>query len=119
LETLLIQDWITLQFNAKLNLTQGAHGWVDVGHYEDVLLYVDIKEQSGLAATLALQTAPVAQDAAFVPVANVPVAAGLTTISLLGEYSNVPVGRLLRWQFIANGTSTATFRIWAAAYSLA
>lgn len=119
MDTLLIQDWTTLQSNGKFNVTQGAHTWVDMGNYEDLVLYVDIKEQSGPAATLALQSAPVAQDSAFVPLASIALGVGITAIPLAAAYSALPMARFLRWQFITNGSTTTTFRIWAAAYALA
>jgi hypothetical protein len=118
LESILLQDWVTLSTSATATtITQGADSWLDVGAFEDLVFYLDVKLASG-SPVINYQTAPVPEEASFTALLpGINMATGVTTNSVLAVFAGVPVARFLRWQL--TGTSAyATFRIWVSAYSL-
>lgn len=117
METLLLQDWITLSTSVDL-LTQSASSWLDVNAYEDIVLFLEVKEQSGFSPVISYQTAPVRENAAFVTLTRMAFSVGTTVTPILAAYASLPVSRFLRWQIASDGQCDATFRIWVAAYSL-
>ena len=123
MDTLLLQDWITVQGFAPTvsAITQAADSWLDMGDYEDIVLYADATGVTG-TVLFAVQTAPSRQETSFVNMFNAGggTPAGVHALPLLGPYAGVPVSRFLRWQVTTTGTGLwgATFRLLLAAYSL-
>ena len=118
MHALLFQNWVTLSTTPDfLTITQGATSWLDVAAFEDLVFFLEVKLQSGVA-TVNYQTAPVPEEAAFVTMLpSVPLVAGVRADRVLASNAQVPVARHLRWQLTGSAIS-ATFRIWVAAYSL-
>lgn len=119
MQTLLLQDWITLSTSLGSHTTQGASSWLEMGAFEDVVFFLDVKQQSGVVAHLTYQTAPVPQDSAFVPLLpSITLSTGTRADAALAVCATTPIARFLRWQLFCDGATSVTFRIWVAAYSL-
>jgi hypothetical protein len=121
MDTILLQDWITLVANGTI--TQGADSWIDVSDYEDLVIYLEVKlfaSTLGPGILMNYQTAPNYLDSDFITIASFAPAVGLRTDSFLASYATVPIAKYFRWQLTSNdgGHGTATFRAWAAGYSL-
>jgi hypothetical protein len=116
-QTLLLQDWLTVQCSVD-SVTQSASSWLDVKEFEDLVFFLDVKQQSGPPTVISYQTAPARENAAFVTLLSTSLVAGTTATALLATYASVPVARFLRWQLSADGAFNTTFRVWVAAHSL-
>jgi hypothetical protein len=116
-ETLILQPWTTVSSNVDI-ITQSASSWLDVKEFEDLVLFLDCKEQGGLSATINYQMAPARDDKAFVSFVTAAVAVGTTVTPYLAAFAAFPVARFIRWQLKADGAFDMTFRIFVAAYSL-
>lgn len=134
-----LQDFVTIRsaFNI-VNVTQSEHGWIDLGGYQDLFAWIDVREVSfatgGTQINVFLQTAPIRDEYLFITMEQAPLAvtAALTAPSvrkMIANQSNngtgtpYPVSRFLRWQLNAPGTLTAgtwdiTFRIICAANAM-
>ena len=117
-----VQPWITLKGSSNnFPIVQSASGWIDVGDFEDLVFYTDVREVSG-GVTLTFETAPVAENAAFVAMfAGFSAATGVRVDSVLASQpgTKVPAARYVRWRISAGGAWDITFRVLAAAYALA
>lgn len=117
MDTLLLQDWTTLMLSGTTTVTQGASGWLDVGDYEDLSFYLDIRETSGGVISFYYETAPVRQDSAFITMTVFTAALGTRVDSVLASYANVPVAQFVRWRIAPDAGGSLTFRIWLAGYA--
>jgi hypothetical protein len=122
MEPFLLQDWLTLATSASttLNVIQGADAWLDVGNYEDLVFYLDVKNVTVGGVKMSYETSPTCENGSFLPlVPPFAVPQGLTSSPVLSSYANVPAARYVRWHLmpVMNGW-TATFRVWLSAYSL-
>ncbi|HTC70880.1 MAG TPA: hypothetical protein VK662_15020 [Acidothermaceae bacterium] len=122
MDSLLLQDWVTIQGAANLGVTQGADFWLDVTDYEDLIFYLDVKSVTTTnIAGFFYETAPELDDASFVAMVSgfVPTL-GVQTMAVLATYSACPAARYVRWRIAGNtgGAWNITFRLWIAAYSL-
>jgi len=117
-----VQPWITLRgASSNFGIVQSASGWIDVCDFEDLVLFTDVREVSG-GVTLTFETAPIAEDAAFVAMfAGFSVATGVRVDSLLASQpgTKVPPARYIRWRLVGGAAWDLTFRVHASAYALA
>jgi hypothetical protein len=123
-----LQDWTTQKANNTgngyvLSITQGASGYVELADYDDVILYLDVREFTTSATmSMSYQTAVSTDDASFVAmVAPFAIAAATTPVvtRILAAYAAVPLARYLRWQLTTTvvGSWDACFRITYAAFA--
>jgi len=121
-DTVVLQDWITITGPAtQVPVVQSSHCYLDIGHYEDLVAYLDVRQVTASVA-LSYQTAPTQDDAAFLNMlAPFSVATGLQVSSMFFAFANVPPARFVRWSLAGPGTSTwvMSFRIILAAYNYA
>ena len=117
MHTFLLCDWTTIRGNNN-TINQSESEWLDLTQYEDLFFWIEVKEVTGAAVTLNLQTSPTKDESLFATMsANTTLAAGtITPASGTGKclMSNaaVPVARYVRWQLTsANNPFDATFRI--------
>jgi hypothetical protein len=127
----LAQDWLTVrgQQTGITSVTQGEPGWLDLGVYQDVVAWLEVKEFNAPGGTLkiAYQTSPTKDEFMFVPItgpltANTmpfALALGVTVTPLLKDTLTNPLARWFRWQLSVTGTLTgpwdATYRLFVAA----
>jgi hypothetical protein len=125
-----LQDWITIR-GQSLNqvVTQGESGWLDLAPYQDLSLWLDVREFSpATPPIMRFQTAPFKEEGLFVPMyADITIA---LTASLTNPYrvpvtaggTLCPVARYVRWQVQGPASGTmpwdVTFRILCAADAL-
>jgi hypothetical protein len=114
METLLLQDWLTI----GKSTTQGAPSYLDVSNYQDLVFYFDAKQMPAFAG-VAYETAPEAEDSSFQTMASVNAATAgplSQTSIVLGRYALIPPAKYVRW--LCSTSDVMTFRIWIAAYRL-
>jgi len=121
-ESFRLTDWVVVQGASTIgSITQSADSWLDLADYEDVQLYIDIKDTGAFTVTMNYETSLTRQEQGFVAV--VPpfaMSAGLRVDQAPFSLALNPVARFLRWrvsQTTATSTWQATFRIWVLAYS--
>jgi len=124
MKPILLSDWVTVRgtyaalayVGAVATVTQGETSWADVGDYEDLVIYLDVKEVTG-TVTLQLQTSPSRDDVSFLAmVPPVALTTGTRVMLALAKYAFVPVSRYVRWQLVGLGTPyDATFRVFIGA----
>jgi hypothetical protein len=118
MDTFCLQDWTTISCAFEVfTVTQSASGWLDLGGYEDLVFFLDVR-QADTGIRLNYQTAPAAEEASFSTMLSIPpdVTVGVRSNTVLGAYSPVPVSRYVRWQLTSTGQAFAiTFRIWLGA----
>lgn len=118
MDTLLLQDWTTIMLASGVVVAQGASGWLDVGNYEDLTFYLDVRQASGGAIHLLYETAPVAQDSAFTTmIPSFLATVGTRVDQVLAAYANVPPARFVRWRASPDAAAQLTFRVWLAGYA--
>jgi hypothetical protein len=123
MESLLLQEFTTIRGAQGQTVVQPRYGWLDLGDFEDVVIYTDVREtlQSGAYPQITFQTAPAAIDSAFVALTPaISLATGVTTTPLMASRGGVSPARFLRWE-LSGGSATwdATLRVWVAAYGWA
>ena len=122
MDTLCMQDWVTIKGAAEVaSVTQSSGRWLEVGAYQDIVFYLDVK-QADPNTQLNYQTAPVAEESAFLTIKSSPasLSVGVRSDAVLSVCSTFPLARYVRWK-LTNPASSAwgiTFRIWVAAYAL-
>jgi hypothetical protein len=121
MDALCLQDWITIKADPEISsLAQPSSGWLDVSLYEDLVFFLDVKEADG-TPQVTYQTAPAAEESAFLTVISTPVLSGPVgrADAALTIYSPVPTAKFVRWMLSSQSPPWAiTFRIWIAAYFL-
>jgi hypothetical protein len=122
----ILQDWITIRGNTTVtSIGQSESGWLGLAPFQDIVLWLDVREFSVGGATSLLmhyETAPTKDESLFTDMVT-PVTVALSaspivpTKILLAQNPTVPLGRWVRWRLTLNGTATsawdATFRILA------
>jgi hypothetical protein len=121
MDAMLLVDFTNLRGNlapSSAQVIQSGTEWLDLGNYEDLVLYTDVRELSG-SASMAFETAAVRQDSAFMPlIPAFPMAVGLRTDIVQASLAKLPPLRYLRWNITFGAVaSDVTFRIWLAAYA--
>jgi hypothetical protein len=103
--------------------TQSESEWIELGAYEDLVAWIDVREVTlgaGTNVQINLQTAPIKDEYLFVTMESSPltVTAALTAPSVRkillsqatgGSGAPIPLGRFLRWQLVANGSPSASW----------
>jgi hypothetical protein len=122
--TMLFQDWITLRSQVTQTFVQSHACYLDLGDVDDIVLYLDVPQQSATgSAVLSYQTGPSSDDASFatiVPPFSLAASASPRVDRVLAAYAAVPLSRFLRWSVTANapsGVVDVTFRISIATYA--
>ena len=101
MDGLLLQDFTTIRSTSTF--TQSATAWLDIGDYEDLTFYLDVKEFTG--SSLTYQTSPTRQDGSFqslIPAFGLAV--GLRVDVISANVAPVPPARYVRWQLTGTGT---------------
>lgn len=115
MHSFVLQDWTTIRGQSSTtNVTQGESGWLDLAPYQDVSIWLDVREVSGTTPQIFFETSPIKEDGLF----QTMVSTNLTT-SPSNPYrvpittANTPVARYVRWriQAAASGAWDATFRV--------
>jgi len=120
-QSLLLQDLITIRAAGSQGVIQSPTSWLDLGDLEDVAIFTDVRETSG-SLQMSIETAAAAQETAFVTlVPSFPVTTGIRTDVVTAYVAKIPPARYLRWHVSAvpGSPGDATFRIWVAAYGWA
>jgi hypothetical protein len=126
MQTLILQDWITINGTNATPFIQTEPDWLDMSAFQDVFAWIDVREASPGASppTIFLETAPARDDVLFMSMngsAGYALAASATPLiaQLAMGIATVPIARLLRWKVIGPGASSwdATFRILVAGNS--
>ncbi len=123
-----LQDWITIRGGTTVtSITQGEQDWMGFAPYQDLVLWLDLREVTLGGATNLIfnyETAPTKDDILFTPMVSGPTittvpASPTVTKVLLSQNPTVPLARWVRWRISVTGTATsswdATFRILCAA----
>lgn len=119
MHTFILQDWTTIQGAASMTVTQHESEWLDLGPYQDVVFWVDVRNAAA-SPTLTLQTSPTKDDSFFQAiVTGFPIAGSATptVVSAFMTAAPVPLARYVRWQLTSGSAWNATFRIVVAANS--
>ena len=124
-----LQDFVTIRGGSTVaTITQSEHEWLQLDGYEDLVVWIDVREvtlANNTFVQINLQTAPLKDEFLFVNMESAPltVAAALSTpsirkIIMAGSTAPaVPLGKFVRWQLVtSNGGSVnnswdVTFRI--------
>jgi hypothetical protein len=124
-DTLLLQDWVTVADNNPVStgIAQSAASYLDISEYQDLVFFLNVTTpiQGGPLPQIEYQTAPVAEESAFLPMLLVPSSftGGPRADAVLGRFSRVPPAKYVRWFCGGNGyTQSCTFSIWVAGYRL-
>jgi hypothetical protein len=127
-----LQDWTTQRaYNGGngsiVSITQAESGYLDLAEYDDLVVYLDVREfTTGATMSISYQTAVSSDDASFVAGALAmvaPFALSVTTTPvvnrILAAYAPVPLARYVRWQLTTTvvGIWDVCFRITYAAYA--
>jgi hypothetical protein len=120
MQPFILQDWTTIR-SSTTTVIQGESGWLDLAPFQDVVFWVDLREQSGSSApSLLLQTSPVKDDAIFQAMVTIVLNAVSNPYPVRLASATIPLARYVRWQLSGpSGTWDATFRVLAAANTLA
>ena len=112
METLILQDWTTVQGGSNATLTQGEADWLDLSVYQDAVLWLLAAQASG-SPLITFQTSPTEDEAFFTavsPQSTLVAASAPTILSVLMLSSTVPIARFLRWQITSSSAWSTTFR---------
>lgn len=123
MESCLLQDWITVKAqdaSPATTVTQSAHQYVDLGRFEDLVFYLDVRRYTGAGGVIvSYETSPTKQDSFFLAmIAPITISAvGLRVDRAFFATAAVPPARYVRWRLSTGGGAwDATFRIWMTAY---
>ena len=112
----ILQDWVTIRGGAT-QVTQSQQDWLDLSPYQDVVLWLDVREQTG-SPTITFQTAPAADESLFQALGGAStLVASSSPVVLSGLMSALatPLARYLRWQLNGSGSWDAMFRVFVTA----
>jgi hypothetical protein len=118
-----LQDWTTVRgSSAVLSFVSGENDWLDLGGFQDVVAWLEVKEftpTSGTVLEILYDTSPTKDELLFANMLSpFAVAIGLTVTPLLKDTASVPLARWLRWHIVQSGPAAAwdiTFRVLVAA----
>jgi hypothetical protein len=119
-EGILLQDWVNIRGqNDTVRVSQGADAWVDLGDFEDLAIFLDVRQVSTIAPKISYETAPSEQASAFLSmVPPFPAVIGQRVDWVYTNMAAVPPARFVRWTLQPGGVPwDITFRVWLAAYA--
>lgn len=123
MRTIVLQDWITVRGTVTLGtITQTPSSWVDLRGYDDVVLFLDVREVTATSGTMNMSymTAPTKDTTALrvlLPTFALSASSTPRVDRVLAAYAGIPIARYICWQTLNAGTSgpwDATFRLRAA-----
>ena len=125
MHSFILQDWTSIRGGTSVStITQQETEWLDLGPYQDIVAWVDVKETmnngvAGGSPTLLIQTSPILEDAFFQSMLTVTMtaAAAPAVLPAMMSSATLPLARYLRWQIVGTPAWDATFRIAIAANS--
>ena len=115
-----LQDYVTIRTDSAVTTaTQSETAWLDLGPFQDVIAFLEVKEFSGATTIqVSYQSSPSKDESLFVNMASaVTLVAGLTVTKMLKTSATNPVARWVRWKLNATtitGSWDAYFRVWIA-----
>jgi hypothetical protein len=120
MHSFIFQDWITVRTSGAItSVTQDEAQYLDLAGYQDLVFWLDVRENSGTNLAIAYQTSPTKDDSFFqdmVTAVTMTAAATPTVTKALLASATCPIARWLRWKvYTSSGTLSATFRVIAAA----
>jgi hypothetical protein len=122
MHSFVMQDWITIRGANATAINQGESSWLDLGPYQDVSFYVDVREYSGSSTpTLQFQTAPLKEDVLFQNMLGTAISVNSITNPYRVAITTTacPVARYVRWQLVGPASTwDVTFRVVLAATAL-
>jgi len=122
MRSFVLQDWITIRGASATPINQGESEWLDMGPYQDVSFYVDVREYSGSTVpTLQFQTAPIKDEVLFQPMLSPAISVNSVTNPNRVPITTtaVPVAQWVRWQLVGPASTwDVTFRVLVAADAL-
>ena len=121
-----LQDWITIGGATSGQIIQSEQDWLDMSPFQDLVLWLDVREASTTSlAQISFETAPAKDEALFVSMGAAPITLVATSAplyapliaQLLMGSAAVPIAQHLRWKVKGTGLGLwdATFRILVAA----
>ena len=121
----LLQDWITIRGTSSVtSVTQLETEYLDAAPYQDVMVYIHVREFTGSSPTINVDTAPIKDESLFTPIITQSVSffgnvLVVWKITLSGHVA-VPVARWVRWRATATAGAAwdMTFRIVVAGNAL-
>ena len=123
----LLQDWVTIRGDSGAgsprvtSIAQSAESWLDLGDFEDLVFFLDVREFTNASLKLGYETSPIKQDGSFLPmVGPFLIAAGQRVDRAFSSMCAVPPARYVRWRLSgpsASGVFDVTFRVWVATYA--
>jgi hypothetical protein len=118
MDTHLLQDWITVNGTSTVtSITQVETAYLDAEPYQDVMVFVDVRQFTGTAPTINVETAPIKDESLFSAMfsENVSVLGNVLLVwkITLSSKPSVPVARWVRWRCSATAGAawSITFRI--------
>jgi hypothetical protein len=118
MHTLILQDWASIAGAATATVTQDETLWLDLAPFQDVVVYLDVRESSG-TPTITFETSPAKDNSLFQTLVSSTMTAGGTPrvlrATMLG--STIPLARYLRWKITSSSGWDASFRAIVAANS--
>ena len=114
MHTFTLEDWLAVAGPSSSTFTQDETGWLDLAPFQDVFIYLDCRETSGTAPTIAFETSPCREDALFQPIVSMTMTSVAPQPNVLRGLmlgSTVPLARYLRWKITGPASAwEATFR---------
>jgi hypothetical protein len=118
---MLVTDWTTVQTTTTtLYLYPPRERWIELADSDDIVLFLDVREQSGSALWFRYEASPTEDENSFLGCTQFSPAVSSTprVDMILGAYSAVPGSRYVRWRIWGQFATPAdiTFRVAAALY---
>lgn len=76
MHSFILQDWSAFAGLSGATFTQDESGYLDLAPFQDVIIYLDCRETSASAPTIAFETAPTRDDSLFQPLVSMTMTSG-------------------------------------------
>jgi hypothetical protein len=114
MHTFILQDWLTTR-GSNNTIIQSESEWLDLTQYQDLVVWLDVREFTGTTVTLNIQTAPTKDETFFSQgtMYTTTIAVGTAApAKVLMSAATVPLARYVRWSLTsASAPFDVTFRI--------